>query len=303
MQAAAPRRSGPPPDGGRPGGRARRPVRVGSRWARRYLQPSLPDPDGRLISLDDFRGKRVLLVHWNPDCAFCELLAPDLAQFQADLRTSKVQLVLASSEDAESNRELALEHGLTCPILLMPDDGSLARETFKDQGTPVAYLLDEQGKVAQPVAVGGDEIRALARGSSANEPRGSGSPASALCPKAASSGTASRRVPSPWSVEKSSFSAVIGRLLAELHHCRAARIRVVGGGAGAGEPHLWGRPQTHRLRPWGFPTVSPSHPSVFFPGSYCVSGGQLASITLNSCVTDTCGGTFSAPATTYKCLL
>ena len=22
-------------------------------------------------------------------------------------------------------------------------------------------------------------------------------------------------------------------------------------------------PQTHRLRPWGFPTVSPSHPSVF----------------------------------------
>ena len=22
-------------------------------------------------------------------------------------------------------------------------------------------------------------------------------------------------------------------------------------------------PQTHRLRPWGFPTVSPSHPSLF----------------------------------------
>ena len=75
-----------------------------------------------------------------------------------------MQLVLASPEDAESNRELALEHGLTCPILLMPDDGPLARETFKDQGTPVAYLLDEQGKVAQPVAVGGDEILALARG-------------------------------------------------------------------------------------------------------------------------------------------
>ena len=126
--------------------------------------PRLPDPDGRLISLDDFRGKRVLLVHWNPDCAFCELLAPDLAQFQADLRTSNVQLVLASPADAESNRELAREHGLTCPVLLMPDDGPLARETFKDQGTPVAYLLDEQGKVAQPMAVGGDEILALARG-------------------------------------------------------------------------------------------------------------------------------------------
>ena len=30
-------------------------------------------------------------------------------------------------------------------------------------------------------------------------------------------------------------------------------------------------------------------------GSYCVSGGHLASITLNSCVTDTCGGISPLP--------
>jgi len=35
-------------------------------------------------------------------------------------------------------------------------------------------------------------------------------------------------------------------------------------------------------------------------GSYCVSGGQLARITLNSCVTDTCGGISSAPATSLS---
>ena len=38
--------------------------------------PRLPDPDGRLISLDDFRGKRVLLVHWNPDCAVLRASRP-----------------------------------------------------------------------------------------------------------------------------------------------------------------------------------------------------------------------------------
>ena len=80
------------------------------------------------------RQAGVALVHWNPDCAFCELLAPDLAQFQADLRTSNVQLVLASPEDAESNRELALEHGLTCPILLMPDDGLAGPGDFQGPG-------------------------------------------------------------------------------------------------------------------------------------------------------------------------
>ncbi len=34
-----------------------------------------------------------------------------------------------------------------------------------------------------------------------------------------------------------------------------------GSGWLAAEPEA--TPQTHRLRPWGFPTVSPSHPSVF----------------------------------------
>jgi len=124
----------------------------------------LPDLEGRLISLDDYRGQRVLLVQWSPECVFCELLAPDLAQLQADLRTGNVQLVLASLAGAESNRELALEHGLTCPIVLLSNDSPLVRETFRDQGTPVAYLLDERGKVAEPVAAGGDEILALARG-------------------------------------------------------------------------------------------------------------------------------------------
>ena len=50
-------------------------------------------------------------------------------------------------------------------------------------------------------------------------------------------------------------------------------------------------------------TVVTNNTADFQNGSSCVSGGHLASITLNSCVTDTCGGTSSAPATSYKCLL
>ena len=130
--------------------------------------PPLPDLEGRLISLDDYRGERVLLVYWNPECVFCELIAPGLAQLQAGLRASNVQLVLASLAGAESSRELAGQHGLTGPIVLLTDDNPLVRETFRDQGTPVAYLLDEQGKVAQPLASGGDEILALAREAAGN---------------------------------------------------------------------------------------------------------------------------------------
>ena len=51
--------------------------------------------------------------------------------------------------------------------------------------------------MARPLAVGGDAILALARGASANSPGGSGSPANGPCPRAGSSGTASRRAPPP----------------------------------------------------------------------------------------------------------
>ena len=75
----------------------------------------LPDLDGRMVSLEDFRGRRVLLVHWGPECGFCELLAPDLARLQGDLRVPNVQLVLASRDDAEANRRLAEEYGSEVP--------------------------------------------------------------------------------------------------------------------------------------------------------------------------------------------
>jgi peroxiredoxin len=121
------------------------------------------DAEGRLLSLEEYHGRRVLLVYWNPDCVFCELLAPELAKVEADLAASNVQLALASLAGGEPNRKLAQEHGLSCPIALLTDENPLVRETFRDQGTPVAYLLDEEGKTAQPVAIGGDEIVALAR--------------------------------------------------------------------------------------------------------------------------------------------
>jgi peroxiredoxin len=122
----------------------------------------LSDIDGQVVAADDFRGRRVLLIYWGPDCGFCELLAPDLARLQGDLRVANVQLVLVSLDDAASNRRLAQESGLKCPILLMEDGHPLIEEAFRYMGTPSAYLLDEQGRVSRPRVVGGDAILSLA---------------------------------------------------------------------------------------------------------------------------------------------
>lgn len=120
----------------------------------------LPDLDGRQVALRDLRGQRVLLIHWSARCGFCALMAPELAAMQEDLGRAGVRVLLVSGGEAEEERKLAREHGLGCTILLKESGGLPA---FEHHGTPVAYLLDEEGRVAEPLAVGAQSVPDLAR--------------------------------------------------------------------------------------------------------------------------------------------
>jgi peroxiredoxin len=102
-----------------------------------------------------------VFVHWSPDCGFCESIASDLGRLYASLREHATELVLVSWGDVERNRAFAHEHGLDCPILLQ--EGSPPLELFLGLGTPVAYLLDEEGRSVGSVVVGADAVLDLAR--------------------------------------------------------------------------------------------------------------------------------------------
>jgi peroxiredoxin len=131
----------------------------------------LPDLAGKTVALEDFHGKRVLLVNWNFECGFCDLIAPELARLNSSLDKQNVQLLMLSYGDPDSNRKQASEHGLKCPILFPKDDER--PKPFDHQGTPVAYLLDEAGRVARPLASGADEVLELANQLSVHRAPGS----------------------------------------------------------------------------------------------------------------------------------
>jgi peroxiredoxin len=116
--------------------------------------------EGEDISLEDFQGKRVLLVHWSPECGFCRQIAADLARLRGDLSRRRTELVLVSYGSPEANRALLELHGLRSPVLLQHEGQTVAG--FARMGTPVAYLLDEKGRIAKPVAVGANEVLELA---------------------------------------------------------------------------------------------------------------------------------------------
>jgi peroxiredoxin len=144
-------------------GRGARPESRGLAPGAPFPHFRLPDLTGREVALEDFLGKRLLVIHWSPRCGFCARIAPDLARLQGYASTeANLQYLLIAHGDAASNRELAEEHGLKFPILLQSDDAP-PLEAFRSLGTPVAYLLDEQGRIAELLAVGADRVLDLAR--------------------------------------------------------------------------------------------------------------------------------------------
>lgn len=119
----------------------------------------LPDLHGRRVSLEDYRGRRILLVFFSPTCPFCQAMAPDLAALPSDGAGGRPLPVVITSGDPEANRALIAEHGIRCPVLL--DEAKEVMEEYESGGTPAAYVIDEQGLIAKERADGAPAVIAL----------------------------------------------------------------------------------------------------------------------------------------------
>jgi peroxiredoxin len=120
----------------------------------------LPDLDGAPKALAGFRGRPVLVIFFNPRCGFCTKMLPDLASLKVDDAADRPVPLVLTTGDLEENRRLFREHAVAIPVLLQKE-GQIASR-YQANGTPMGYLIDEEGKIASPLAVGADALLALA---------------------------------------------------------------------------------------------------------------------------------------------
>jgi peroxiredoxin len=118
----------------------------------------LPQLDGGDLALEDFRGRRVLLVFSDPECEPCDALAPDLERLHRR-GPPDLQVLMVSRGDPEANRAKAKEHGLTFPVVLQRQ-WEISR-LYGKFATPIAYLIDADGVVAADLAMGPDAVLGL----------------------------------------------------------------------------------------------------------------------------------------------
>jgi peroxiredoxin len=132
---------------------------------------TLPDLSGRRQSLAQFRGKRVLLLFFNPDCDFCTRMAPALAKLAPDGGGGRPVPLVVTTGCRKKNRRLVKEFGLRCRVLLQ--EGMAVAGKYQVTGTPVGYLIDERGAIASEQAVGADALLRLAEAPADGEHEGS----------------------------------------------------------------------------------------------------------------------------------
>jgi peroxiredoxin len=131
----------------------------------------LPDLAGCRKALADFDGKR-LLIFFNPRCGFCTQMAGDLAAFPTDSTNGRPMPLVVSTGGAQANRALVEEHGIRCPVLLQ-EQMEVASQ-YQAHGTPMGYLVDEEGRIASEIAVGAQALLSLGDGQTAAGVNGNG---------------------------------------------------------------------------------------------------------------------------------
>ena len=121
----------------------------------------MPRLDGGELSLDELRGRRVLLVFSDPHCGPCNWLLPELEKFHRE--HAEIGMVMISRGEPKENRAKVKEHGLSFPVVLQ-HRWEISR-LYAMFATPMAYLIDEAGSTAAEVAVGTEPILSLMKNS------------------------------------------------------------------------------------------------------------------------------------------
>ncbi|KZR58726.1 peroxiredoxin family protein [Pseudobacillus badius] len=111
----------------------------------------LKDLSGEMISLHDYKGKKVLLNFWASWCPPCKEEMPYIQKYyEEDANASNVEVVTVNMTkyeqgDIEKVREFIEQYKLSFPVLL--DTHGEVMDLYNVRVFPTTYIINESGKI------------------------------------------------------------------------------------------------------------------------------------------------------------
>lgn len=108
---------------------------------------SFNGPDGKAMSLDDFKGKVVLLNLWATWCAPCKLEMPHLDKLKAKLGSDRFDVVTVSVDRGSPEKPQKFFNDIKISsLVLYHDPDAQIGFTLMAIGMPTTLLIDPEGR-------------------------------------------------------------------------------------------------------------------------------------------------------------
>jgi len=117
----------------------------------------LTDMNGKSVSLNELRGKAVLLNFWATWCPFCQAERPTLQQIHQEWQSKGLVVLtidIMYSRTTETPANLAdfmLKNNYSFPVLL--DETQIVTKSYFIRQTPTNFLIDKDG-IIREITVG-----------------------------------------------------------------------------------------------------------------------------------------------------
>jgi peroxiredoxin len=111
----------------------------------------LPNLDGKIVSLADYKGKVVLLNIWATWCPPCVEEMPSMEKLYQELKEEDF-VILAASIDASGNEVVApfmKTHKLSFPTLT--DTQGKLQDIYQTTGVPESFIIDKKGVITEKI--------------------------------------------------------------------------------------------------------------------------------------------------------
>lgn len=113
-----------------------------------YFAPdfTLPDLDGKMVRLSDFRGKKAIFVNfWATWCPPCRLEMPTMEKAYQEHKTRGLEILAVSIDTGPKAavKDFMQDCNLTFPVLLDPDMEVM--QLYRFFSIPASVLIDKEG--------------------------------------------------------------------------------------------------------------------------------------------------------------
>jgi peroxiredoxin len=100
--------------------------------------------DGKLINLQDYKGRPVIINFWATWCPPCRAEIPSMNRAWEKMRDQNVAMIAINiGEDKDTIRSFLADYPINFPVLMDSDSQSL--QQWSISGLPTSYVLDPAG--------------------------------------------------------------------------------------------------------------------------------------------------------------